>query len=85
MIRFALNLWYLSSSAYKAVGNFLALPSERTLYDYTVEAGVSSGMICKMKKEMEFEKCSEPEKIVGVMLDEMKLRSGLVFNRRTGR
>ena len=35
MIRFALNLKYLSSSAYRAVGNFLALPSNRTLCDYT--------------------------------------------------
>ncbi len=70
MIRFALNLKYLSSNA---VGNFLALPSKRRLCDYThvmsVEAGVSSNMIHRMKDDMNFEACSEPEKIVGVMLD----------------
>ena len=31
MIRFALNLRYLSSTAYHSVGSFLALPSQRTL------------------------------------------------------
>ena len=35
IIRFALNLRYLSATAYKAVGNFLALPSKHTLQDYT--------------------------------------------------
>ncbi len=36
----------------------------------SVEAGVSSN---RMKDDMNFEACSEPEKIVGVMLDEMKI------------
>lgn len=89
MIRFALNLKYLSTNAYRAVGNFLALPSRRTLCDYThvtsVGAGVSQDMIQRMKKDMDFDSITSPEKIVGVMLDEMKVKSGLVFNRRSGR
>ncbi len=37
LIRFALNLKYLSSTAYQAIreSGMIALPSERTLYDYT--------------------------------------------------
>lgn len=89
MIRFALNLKFLSSNAYRAVGNFLALPSNRTLCDYThiisEESGVSYSLIERMKKEMHFERCESTEKIVGIMLDEMKIRSGLVFNRRSDR
>ena len=89
MIRFALNLKYLSSCAYKAVGNVLALPSRRTLCDYThvmsVDSGVSHEMISRMKKDMNFQTCTAPEKMVSIMLDEMKLKSGLVFNQREGR
>jgi hypothetical protein len=43
MVRFALNLKYLSSAAYRAVGQFLALPSERTLRHYTHFEKFSSG------------------------------------------
>ena len=87
MIRFALNLKYLSSNAYRAVGNFLALPSRRTLCDYThvmsANAGISSEMIVRLKDDMKFDSCDSAEKIVGIMLDEMKVKSGLVFNKRT--
>ena len=87
MVRFALNLKYLSSSAYHAVGNFIALPSRRTLCDYThvmsVNAGVSREMIARLKEDMKFDSCDSSEKIVGVMLDEMKVKNGLVFNKKT--
>ena len=87
MIRFALNLKYLSSSAYHAIGNFLALPSRRTLRDYThimnVNAGVSREMIERLKENMKYDSCDSSEKIVGVMLDEMKVKNGLVFNKKT--
>ena len=87
MIRFALNLKYLSYNAYRAVGNFLALPSRRTLCDYThvmsANAGISSEMIVRLKDDMKFDSCDSAEKIVGIMLDEMKVKSGLVFNKRT--
>lgn len=89
MIRFALNLKYLSSNAYRAVGNFLALPSKRTLCDYTnvmnVGIGLSCTLIDRLKCEMKYDTCTAPEKLVGIMMDEMKIKSGLVFNRRTDR
>lgn len=89
MIRFALNLKYLSSSAYKAMGNFIALPSQRTLCDYThimqVHSGVSYAMISHMKDDMNFPSSSVTQKMVGVLVDEMKIKSGLVFNKSSGR
>lgn len=89
MIRFALNLKYLSSGAYRAVSHFLALPSNRTLCDYThvlsAESGVSHSLIERLKKDMNFDSCAPPEKLVSIMLDEMKIKSELVFNRSSGR
>ncbi len=88
MIRFALNL-YMSSGAYRAVGNSLALPSRRTLSDYTnvmtVESEINIEMIDRLKRDMNFDSCTSPEKLIGIMMDEMKVKSGLVFNRRTDR
>ena len=87
IIRFALNLKYISSNAYRAVGNFLALPSKRTLSDYTnvmsVETGLSCTLIERMKRDMKFESCTASEKLVGIMMDEVKIKSGLVFNKKT--
>lgn len=89
MIRFALNLRYLSTSAYRALSNYIALPSQRTLCDYThvmdVSAGVSHPMIGKMKADMRFDDSSAPDRIVGILCDEMKVKSGLVFNKQSGR
>ena len=89
MIRFALNLKYLSSNAYRAVSSFLALPSRRTLCDYThvmaIDSGVSCEVIERLKNDMNFSTCSDSQKMVSVMLDEMKIKSGLVFNRHTGK
>ena len=89
MIRFALNLRYLSSTAYRSIGNFLALPSQRTLRDYThvlsFDAGVSGEVVNRLKVDMNFEQCSSSQKKVTVLLDEMKIKSGLVFNKSTGR
>ena len=89
MIRFALNLKYLSNSAYRAVGNFIALPSKRTLCDYTnvlsVEPGVSNEVIQRMISDMKLDSCTDQEKLVGLMMDETKVKSGLVFSKRTDR
>jgi len=89
IIRFALNLRYLSSAAYKAVGSFLALPSKRTLQDYThiikFQAGTSSEIINRLKKDMDFEHSSPSQRKVGLLTDEMTIKSGLVFNKSTGK
>lgn len=89
MIRFALNLKYLSSSAYKAVGQFLTLPSERTLRDYThvlkFDVGTSSAIIQRLKEDMDYENCTPTQKKICLLIDEMKLKSRLVFSKTSGR
>ena len=89
MIRFALNLKYLSSSAYKAVGQFLTLPSERTLRDYThvlkFGVGTSPTIIQRLKEDMEYEKCTPTQKKICLLIDEMKLKSKLVYSKASGR
>ena len=85
MIRFELNLRYLSSTAYRSVGSFLALPYQRTLRDYThvmkFDAGVSGEVVKRLKEDMNFDQCSSSQKKVTVIMDEMKIKSGLVFNK----
>ena len=79
MIRFALNLQYLSSSAYNAVGNFLSLPTQRTLRDYThftsFQTGLSVPVINKFKEDMR--PSSSSQRKVTILMDEMKVKSGL--------
>ena len=71
------------------MGNFLALPSKRTLQDYThvtkFEAGTSSAVIERMKKDMDFNHLSPSQRKIGLLMDEMKIKSGLVFNKSSGR
>ncbi len=90
IVRFALNLKYLSSTAYKAVGSFLALPSQRTLQDYMYthvmkfEAGTSD-MISRMKADLGFGHSSPSQRKIALLMDEMKVKSGLVFNKSSGK
>ena len=89
MIRFALNLKYLSTSAYRALSSFIALPSQRTLCDYThvmkVTSGVSYSMIQRLKDDMNFINSTTADRIVGILMDEMKVKSSLVFNKQSGK
>lgn len=77
IVRFALNLKYLSSNAYKAVSGFISLPSECTLRDYThwteFTSGSSAAVIERMKKDMDFDKLTPSEKKVAISMDEMKV------------
>lgn len=80
----------MSTSAYRALSNFIALPSERTFCDYThvrkATSGVSYSVTDRMKEDMDFESgTTDAEKMIGILLDEMKVKSGLVFNKPSGR
>ena len=89
VIRFALNLKYLSSSAYRAVhqSGIISLPSERTLADYThwtsPHAGVQLEFIEEFHTMLESD-CSHGQYHCALSMDEMKIKSGLVFNKHTG-
>ena len=71
-------------AVYRSVGNSLALPSQRTLQDYThvlkFDAGVSGGIVKRLKEDMRFDQCSSSQKKVTVPMDKMKIKSSLVFN-----
>ena len=93
VIRFALNLKYLSSSAYKAVrqSGIISLPSERTLADYThwthPHAGVQLEFIEQFRTMLLADSTngllhSIQSKVFS--MDEMRIKSGLVFNKHTG-
>ena len=90
LIRFALSLKYASSSAYHMARNsgLIALPSDRTLRDYThwttVKDGIQKEMVQQMKKCLRFEDMQTYEKQFALSMDEMKIRSGLVFKKDTG-
>jgi hypothetical protein len=89
IIRFALNLKYLSSSAYRAMrmSGIIHLPSERTLSDYThwtaPHSGVSLEFIEEFIRMMKDVPCGQ--KHCALSMDEMKIKSGLVFDKNCGR
>lgn len=87
VIRFALNLKYMSSSAYQAVSQsgIINLPSQRTLSDYTNWSSAHNGIqfesiekLVSLLTEVQSLECT-------LAMDEMKIKAGLVFSRRTGR
>lgn len=85
MIRFALNLKYLSTSAYRAarLSGVINLPSERTLADYThwssPHGGVQLEFIEEFTRLLPF-----GQHHCALAMDEMKIKSGLVYNKHDG-
>ena len=90
VIRFALNLKYMSTSAYRAVrqSGIISLPSQRTLSDYThwasAHTGVQIEFIEQFKCLLESEVKLPPQYQCALSMDEMKIKSGLVFSKRSG-
>ena len=89
VVRFALNLKYLSGTAYQAIHQcgIIHLPSERTLFDYTHWAKVHTGVQLEFVEK--FWSLLEQDVPCGhhhcaISMDEMKLKSGLVFSKHTG-
>lgn len=83
IIRWCLLLHKKSKSAYRYVGEsgMMVLPSERTLTDYRsykpIVSGVDVDQILSLSKTHKGED-------VGVLIDEMKISEGLVYNASTG-
>ena len=83
---------YPSRAAYHTVtsSGFLSLPSERTLRDYshwcTVRSGVYYDFIKQAKTTIKQEgiQMDDAEQPFVVLIDEMKIKSGLIFNKNTG-
>ena len=83
LIRWCLILHKKSSSAYKYIreSGMICLPSERTLCDYrsfkNVVSGVDTEEILNLAK-------SHPSSDFSLLIDEMNIKEGLVYNRQTG-
>ena len=88
--RFALNLKYISSTAYRAVckGGIINLHAERTLSDCTHWASVCSGaqveFIEHFKFMLEDQVSSSEMWLCAISMDEMKIKNGLVFSKTSG-
>ena len=90
VLRFALNLKYMSTSAYRAVreSGIINLPSERTLYDYTHWSSPHSGVQLEYIQELHgllSESLPPHQHHCALSMDEMKIKSGLVFSKHSGR
>ncbi len=88
VLRFALNLKYMSTSAYKAMrqSGIIHLPSERTLADYThwttPHSGVQLEFVERYSSMLQDVPCGHRHSALS--MDEMKIKSGLVFNKSNG-
>ncbi|KAK3912214.1 Transposable element P transposase [Frankliniella fusca] len=88
MIRLALHLRMLSPSGYDFLRGIITLPSERRLYDYSqftdIKEGVQQDLLEHLQGAIAKECCSDSEKYFSLLLDEMSIRSDLVYSSRTG-
>jgi len=90
MIKWCLYLRHKSAGAYEALreSGCVALPSQRTLRDYTHFFNASSGFSDDVDRMLmgvsKIDKIEEWQKIIGVLLDEMYIKEDLVYNKHTG-
>ena len=90
IIKWCLNLKLMSGAAYHAMrsSGFIKLPSERTLRDYTHYFTSKTGFQDEVNQQLisEVNTLSLPEsrKYVGLIVDEMKIKEGLVYNKFAG-
>lgn len=90
IIKFCLYIHHLSSSAYDILrkSGCLALPSGRTLRDYTHfidnKPGFNADVDKYMFEQIDVKNLKNHEVYVGVIADEMKIKEGLIFNKSSG-
>ncbi|XP_069106990.1 uncharacterized protein [Argopecten irradians] len=94
VIRWCLYLRQKSSAAYEAMRNsgFIHLPSARTLFDYShytkSALGFQKDVFKLLKDEARKKGMLNPEEpfrdFVGILFDEIKVRSDLVYDKHTG-
>lgn len=90
IIKWCLNLKLMSSSAYHALrtSGFIKLPSERTLRDYTNyfanKPGFQHEVNQQLIDEVNLDVLPEERRYVALLIDEMKIKEGLVYNKYSG-
>ena len=88
VIKWCLYLHYKSSGAYETLrkSGILRLPSGRTLRDYRHHAPAVIGFCADYDKqllELSKKTCGD-SKHIAILIDEMYVKEGLVFNKQTG-
>ncbi len=90
MIRWCLYLCHKSSSGYETLrqSGCISLPSQRTLRDYThyhtTTIGFSDDVDEQLMNAADVSNLKEYQKCVAVIMDEMHIREGLVYNKHSG-
>ena len=90
MIRWCLYLHHRSSGAYSTLRNsgVMVLPSERTLSDYRHHApsgcGFSKATDVQLLEMLEQTKPTHLAKYITIIMDEMYIKEGLVFQKSSG-
>ena len=84
IIRWALTINAKSSSTYRLMrdSGMICMPSERTLNDFKHCRALEAGIDYKLMKDYSE---SHPQMDFTLMVDEMKLKQGLAYNRSTGK
>ena len=87
IIKWCLNLKFLSSRAYGALRFVQTLPSERTLHDYTHWIDSSPGFHADVDKQLMEEAkvntCPDFQKYVCLLLDEVRIKKDPVYDKHT--
>ncbi|KAK3921495.1 DNA-directed RNA polymerase subunit alpha [Frankliniella fusca] len=88
VIRLALHLRMLSPTAYDFLQGVISLPSRRRLFDYSqcidIKEGVQQEFLDQFSITIAKECLEDHQKNFYLLLDEMSIRSDLVYNSRTG-
>ena len=90
MIRWCLYLHHRSSGCYATLrdSGVITLPSERTLRDYrhcfTADFGFSASSDHQLFEAVKSQTPSHLSKYVTIVMDEMYIKAGLVFNKASG-
>ena len=90
IIKWCINLKLISSAAYHTLrsSGFVRLPSERTLRDYThyfsSQPGYQMDLNLQLQKEANVESLPESRSYVALLIDEMKIKEDLVFDKHSG-
>ena len=91
MIRWSLYLRHLSSGAYEALreSGVIKLPSQRTLKDYTYYTSASPwfsvDVDCQLMDIANISSCSELEKYVIILMDQMHVKEDIVYDKHSGK
>ena len=88
MIKVALHIQMISPAAhnYLRKSGFLALPSERRLFDFThfvqAKEGIKEAILNLLKDKKDKLTLADHEKFFNLLLDEMTIRSDIVINKK---